>query len=136
MPESAVYVVEKMAHGFRRPGRLGGAGFYDYHDDGHTELWAGLSVFARGRHASLDDESIAQRLMLCQSIAALRQVATTGFDPTRIDREAVEGWQYPAALGGPIARIKSEGLAQFRATCERLAERFGERFQPPATLDA
>jgi len=136
MPESAVYVIEKMAHGFRRPGRRGGAGFYDYHDDGHSELWAGLSVFARGRHASLDDDSIAQRLMLCQSIAALRQVAAQGIDPARIDREAVEGWHYPAVLGGPIARVQVDGHASFRAACERLAERFGERFQPPAAPGA
>ena len=29
MPESAVYVMEKMAHGFRRLGRDAGAGFYE-----------------------------------------------------------------------------------------------------------
>ncbi len=134
MPESAVYVIEKMAHGLRRPGRSAGAGFYDYQDGSRTELWTGLSMFARGRHAALDDESITQRLMLCQSIAALRQVAATGIDPTRIDREALQGWHYPAALGGPIASIDRQGRSQVRAICERLAERFGERFLPPTGL--
>ncbi len=80
----------------------------------------------------IDDELIAQRLLFCQSIAALRQAAAAGSDPARIDREALEGWHYPARLGGPLAHINRLGRDHFKATCERLAERFGTRFALPA----
>ena len=42
MPESAVYVLEKMSHGYKRLGRAWGAGFYDYPADGPKALWSGL----------------------------------------------------------------------------------------------
>ena len=51
MPESAVYVLEKMAHGFDRQGVDSGYGLYEHEEDGSAELWDGLSVFARGARA-------------------------------------------------------------------------------------
>ena len=130
MPESAVYVIEKMAHGFRRAGRAAGAGFYDYDTGGAPTLWSGLSVFARGRHEPLTDETIVQRLMLVQSLAAVRALATGGASAAEIDQTAREGWGYPAALGGPIAQVEQAGLDAFRQACLLLAERYGERFNP------
>lgn len=60
-PESAVYVIEKMAHGFRRTGRASGGGFYDYTASAEPQLWSGLKVFERGAR-EVDDASLAERL--------------------------------------------------------------------------
>ena len=60
-PEAAVYVIEKMAHGFRRGGRAAGGGFYDYPAGAEPQLWSGLKVFERGAR-EVDDASLAERL--------------------------------------------------------------------------
>jgi 3-hydroxyacyl-CoA dehydrogenase len=60
-PEAAVYVIEKMAHGFRRTGRASGGGFYDYTAEADPKLWSGLKVFERGAR-EIDDAALAQRL--------------------------------------------------------------------------
>jgi 3-hydroxyacyl-CoA dehydrogenase len=60
-PEPAVYVIEKMAHGFRRTGRASGGGFYDYTGGAEPQLWSGLKVFERGAR-EVDDASLAERL--------------------------------------------------------------------------
>jgi len=60
-PEPAVYVIEKMAHGFRRTGRAFGGGFYDYTAGAEPQLWSGLKVFERGAR-EVDDASLAERL--------------------------------------------------------------------------
>jgi 3-hydroxyacyl-CoA dehydrogenase/enoyl-CoA hydratase/3-hydroxybutyryl-CoA epimerase len=136
IPESAVYVIEKMAHGFHRSGRAAGAGFYDYDPDGSQTLWSGLSVFKRGRSEPLSDETITQRLMLVQSLAALRLAGTGVAAPTELDRKAREGWGYPAALVGPIAQAEQVGRGAFDHACRGLAARFGDRFEPPSAQSA
>ncbi len=73
MPESAVYVLEKMSHGFRRAGREAGAGFYDYPAQAEPVLWPGLAVFAR-THASPAAEAVAERLKFAVLCEALRHV--------------------------------------------------------------
>jgi 3-hydroxyacyl-CoA dehydrogenase len=60
-PEAAVYVIEKMAHGFRRGGRAAGGGLYDYPAGAEPQLWSGLKVFERGAR-EVDDGSLAERL--------------------------------------------------------------------------
>jgi len=60
-PEPAVYVIEKMAHGFRRTGRASGGGFYDYTASTEPQLWSGLKIFERGAR-EIDDAALAQRL--------------------------------------------------------------------------
>jgi len=59
--EAAVYVIEKMAHGFRRTGRASGGGFYDYAPGAEPQLWSGLKVFERGAR-DIEDAVLAQRL--------------------------------------------------------------------------
>ena len=50
MTEEAIYVLEKMAHGFNRMGRQAGRGFYDYEEGEPPELgyWLGEPYWGRG----------------------------------------------------------------------------------------
>ncbi len=132
MPESAVYVMEKMAHGFRRMGRDAGAGFYDYDDDGTRALWSGLKTFER-RARSMPDEDVRDRLLFVQALEALRcfeeGVVTSTEDA---DAASVAGWGFPAATGGPLAFVKRMGTDRFAARAAELAERYGDRFALPA----
>lgn len=126
MTEQAVYVLEKMAHGFKRLGRAGGAGFYEYEDDGEKALWSGLSVFGRSaRSVPLDD--IRDRLIYASVLAVLHGSA------------AASGSKQDAAIesgldGAARQFVNDVGLSGFVARANELATRYGERFAPPHLL--
>lgn len=134
MPESAVYVMEKMAHGYRRMGKAAGAGFYEYEDDGTVALWSGLKAFER-RSARIPDEDVRDRLMYIQALETIRcrEEGVIG-SLSAVDEVAVAGWGFPASTGGPASVIEKTGVAAFVRRCRELAERYGERFEPPAGL--
>ena len=134
MPEPAVYVMEKMAHGFRRMGRDAGAGFYEYEDDGSASLWSGLKAFER-RTTKLPAEDIRDRLLFMPALEAIRcldeEVVGSLADA---DAALVSLGVFPAAAGGPSAFVDRMGMRTFVERARALADRYGDRFQPPARL--
>ncbi len=124
-----MYVVEKMAHGYKRAGRAAGGGFYDYTSQ-PPELWSGLKTFER-RSRQLEAADIRDRLLYAAWLSAL-DVAT--------DTPAAAVAQ---TFGDTIATNASQARAQmqrigtdaFLARACDLATRFGERFEPPASLE-
>jgi 3-hydroxyacyl-CoA dehydrogenase/enoyl-CoA hydratase/3-hydroxybutyryl-CoA epimerase len=134
MPEPAVYVMEKMAHGFRRMGRDAGAGFYEYEDDGSASLWSGLKAFER-RATKLPAEDISDRLLFIPALEAVRCV-DDGIVGSLADADAalVHLALFPADTGGASAFINRMGTRAFVERAQALAASYGERFQPPARL--
>ena len=134
MPEPAVYVMEKMAHGFRRMGRDAGAGFYEYEDDGTASLWSGLKAFER-RTTKLPVEAIRDRLLFIQALEAVRCV-DEGVIGSIADADAalVHLGLFPAEAGGPGKFINRLGARAFVERARALAASHGERFEPPASL--
>lgn len=134
MAESAVYVLEKMAHGFKRLGRAAGAGFYEYPEGEPKRLWEGLSVFMRGAKP-VSDEDIRDRLSMIQSIETLRclqeQVLEHDHDA---NIGSIMGWGFPAYTGGTLQFIHHFGPQAFLDRSLELQSRYGERFSPPALL--
>ena len=134
MAESAVYVLEKMAHGFKRLGRAAGAGFYEYPEGEPKRLWEGLSVFMRGAKPVSDDD-IRDRLSMIQSIETLRclqeQVLEHDHDA---NIGSIMGWGFPAYTGGTLQFIHHFGPQAFLDRSLELQSRYGERFSPPALL--
>lgn len=134
MPEPAVYVMEKMAHGFRRMGRDAGAGFYEYEDDGSATLWSGLKAFER-RTTKLPSEDIRDRLLFMPALEAVRCLDEEVIGSlTDADEVLVSLGVFPAPTGGPSAFIDRMGTRSFVERAQALADRYGERFQPPARL--
>lgn len=135
MHENAVYVMEKMAHGFNRLGLQAGAGFYDYdYDDEPPELWEGLSAFGRGADKA-DPADCDDRMLIIAAVQALKCVEDGLLgSPAQADLVAVLGAGFPARLGGPVNWIKTIGRDQFVDKANALAERYGERFTPPQNL--
>jgi hypothetical protein len=128
MPESAVYVLEKMAHGYRRLGRAGGGGFYDYASE-PPQLWSGLKTFERrGRHLASAD--IRDRLLHAGLIAAIGASAGTAAGQV----PAIFGGQVPGDAAQARALLQSRGQAACVARMRELASRFGPRFEPPASI--
>ncbi len=134
VPESAVYVLEKMAHGFGRMGRAHGGGFYDYPKHGEKTLWPGLSVFERGGR-SIPFEDIKDRLLYAQAIETIRCLQEGVLESTRdANIGSIFGWGFPAWTGGTIQFVNHVGARAFAARAQELAQRHGERFAPPELL--
>jgi hypothetical protein len=129
LTESAVYVLEKMAHGYSRLGRAAGAGFYDYTET-PPQLWSGLKTFER-RNRGIPAADITDRLTHAAMLAALT-----------IDDSADSAF-IAASLGPKIAASPAQVLEMLPETdrlrfidrCRELASRYGPRFEPsPAAL--
>lgn len=125
LPPSAVYVVEKMAHGFRRTGKAAGGGFYDHAGFETPALWSGLRVFER-RSQSITDDEVRDRLTLAVQLAALAHPAPSALRATHF------GSTLPTDGATALQQIQTAGLEAFRARAQALADRFGTRFQPPS----
>jgi 3-hydroxyacyl-CoA dehydrogenase / enoyl-CoA hydratase / 3-hydroxybutyryl-CoA epimerase len=135
MPEQAVYVLEKMAHGFRRMGRAHGAGFYDYPEGEPKQLWDGLSVFARGAK-NVPQEDIKDRILYIQAIETIRCLEEGVLMSTRdANIGSIFGWGFPAYTGGTAQFVNHVGVAAFVARAKELAAKYGERFTPPHLLE-
>lgn len=128
VPPAAVYVLEKMAHGFGRTGRASGGGFYEYPAHGAPALWSGLRTFERPS-VDLDDTECTDRLIFAQAVEALRGLAEGLIDRAKIDAVARSAG-FPVA-GGISGLITSRGRAAFLARCAELASRHGKRFALP-----
>jgi 3-hydroxyacyl-CoA dehydrogenase len=129
LTESAVYVLEKMAHGYSRLGRAAGAGFYDYNET-PPQLWSGLKTFER-RNRGIPGADITDRLTHAAMLAALT-----------IDHSA-DSELMAASFGPSIASSSAQALEmlpeadrhRFIDRCRELASRYGPRFEPsPAAL--
>ncbi|MHB8765817.1 MAG: 3-hydroxyacyl-CoA dehydrogenase, partial [Deferrisomatales bacterium] len=122
------------AHG--RPGRAAGRGFYDYPEGGRKRLWPGLGDLYPLRDPQLPQDDLMDRLLLCQSLEAVRcldeGVLTSVADA---NLGSVYGWGFPPFKGGVLQFINDRGLAAFAARSRELAERWGDRFAPPASLE-
>ncbi len=128
-PEGAVYVLEKMAHGFDRMGAESGYGFYDHEEDGSRELWDGLSVFSRGAR-DVADTDITDRLVYAQAIETLNCLAQQMLTPEDADAASIAGWGFPAQTGGIHSWIESTGRQNVERRAAELAQTYGTRFQP------
>jgi 3-hydroxyacyl-CoA dehydrogenase len=138
MPEAAVYVLEKMAHGYKRLGRAYGAGFYDYPEGGRKSLWPGLSVFQRGaRKAMPTVEDIRERLLYVQALETLRCLDEGVLESVRdANIGSILGWGFPAWAGGTVQYVNHVGVQRFVERARQLASLHGERFAPPDSLIA
>lgn len=134
IPETAVYVLEKMAHGYRRLGRAHGGGFYEYPADGGKFLWPGLRAFERARSA-VPLQDVRDRLLYVQALETIRCLGE-GIVETARDANigSIFGWGFPAWTGGTLRFVDHVGVRRFTERARELARNYGERFAPPALL--
>jgi 3-hydroxyacyl-CoA dehydrogenase/enoyl-CoA hydratase/3-hydroxybutyryl-CoA epimerase len=128
-------VMERMVDVLKRPGRKGGGGFYDYPDGGKKHLWPGLAAeFPRAAEQPNVDE-VKTRLLYIQALETARCLEENVLThPADGDLGAVLGWGFPTWTGGTLSLIETVGLPQFVAECDRLAQRYGNRFAPTPKL--
>ncbi|HEY2653759.1 MAG TPA: 3-hydroxyacyl-CoA dehydrogenase NAD-binding domain-containing protein [Solirubrobacteraceae bacterium] len=133
-------VIDRMIE-LGRPGRLAGAGFYDYPDGKRAGLWPGLTeVFPPlGDPASISLRDLAERMLFVEAIEAVK-CHDEGVIESVADANvgSIIGIGFPGWTGGVLQYINGYegGLAGFVARARELAAKHGGRFEPPASLVA
>lgn len=120
-----------------RTGKLGGAGFYDYEDGKRTGLWPGLEEKFGPTSHDAPMEDLIERMLFIEAIETQKC-----FDEGVIDTTAdanigsIMGIGYPAWTGGVAQYVVGYegGKAGFVKRAKELAAKYGERFEPPASL--
>jgi 3-hydroxyacyl-CoA dehydrogenase/enoyl-CoA hydratase/3-hydroxybutyryl-CoA epimerase len=124
-----------------RPGRLRGAGFYDYDENGNRgSIWSGLAELFPAAEQQLPLRDIKDRMLFAEALetakcfeegviessaaANIGSIMGIGFPPnTGGAAQFMAGYQDPENPEAPI------GLAAFLERADELAERYGDRFR-------
>src|SRR5690606_36303574 len=98
-------------------------------------LWSGLDAAFPPAEVQPDVEELKRRFLHIQALEAARCLEEgVVLHPADADVGAVLGWNFPAYTGGPLSWIDMVGAERFVAECDRLADRYGERFRPTEAL--
>ncbi|WAZ19040.1 3-hydroxyacyl-CoA dehydrogenase NAD-binding domain-containing protein [Streptomyces cinnabarinus] len=131
-------VVDRMVDEFARPGRSGGAGFYDYDDSGRRgRLWPGLREHFTKPGYEIPFRDMQERMLFSEALDTVRlleeDVLTSVADA---NIGSIMGIGFPAWTGGILQYINGYegGVAGFVARARELADGYGERFTPPGLL--
>jgi 3-hydroxyacyl-CoA dehydrogenase / enoyl-CoA hydratase / 3-hydroxybutyryl-CoA epimerase len=133
-------VIDRMLDEFDRGGRLAGKGFYEYDEDGkRTRLWPGL----REAFPPVDDPAsislvdLEERMLFAEALETVKCM-DEGVIESVADANigSIFGIGFPGWSGGVLQYIDGYegGPAGFVARARELAEQYGERFEPPASL--
>ena len=128
-PDAAQRLVETMVREFKRSGRAGGGGFYDYPAGQPKSLWPGLKAHFEkpGVHAGVAE--LSQRILYRQAIETARCLSEGVLTSTHdANIGSIFGIGFPAWTGGAMQFIYSEGVANFEANAAALASKHGPRF--------
>ncbi|OKJ62955.1 3-hydroxyacyl-CoA dehydrogenase [Streptomyces sp. CB02009] len=133
-------VIDRMVDEFGRPGRSGGAGFYEYGEDGRRgKLWPGLREHFAKPGYEIPFRDMQERMLFSEALDTVRLLeegVLTSVADANIG--SIMGIGFPAWTGGILQYINGYegGLPGFVARARELAETYGERFTPPALLVA
>ena len=139
-------VIDAMLDEHDRPGKLEGRGFYEYAEGKRTGLWKGLrEAFPPVEDpSSLSLRDLEERMLFIEAIESVKCL-DEGVIETVSDANigSIMGIGFPGWTGGVLQYINgyvppthphTTGLAGFVARARELAETYGERFEPPASL--
>jgi len=137
VPGPADQLLEEMVVKLGRVGKKAGKGFYDYPADGKKKLWPGLAELV-GKSLdpeTLDVQELKNRFLYIQALEAARCFEEGVVTDVRdADVGAILGWGYAPWSGGPLSLIDMVGTKEFVETCDKLAQKYGERFKPNKLL--
>ena len=139
---ASAVVIDALIDVYDRKGRSTGGGFYDYGSDGkRTGLWKGLAEHFTKKGHTIPFEDMKERMLF---VEALETVKCFDEGVLRSVPEAnigsIMGIGFPPWTGGVIQYINGyegpsgKGPRGFVMRARQLAERYGARFLPPASL--
>ena len=132
-------VVEKMVRAHHRPGRAGGAGFYEYPTDKGAKkfLWPALQGLFEKTDATWNITDLKDRLLYRQAVETARCLAEnvlTSVHDANIG--SIFGIGFPAWTGGAMQFIYGMGIEAFEQRAAELAQKYGEGFALNAEIKA
>src|ERR1700712_344822 len=138
-------VVEKMIE-IGRPSRLKGAGFYEYADGKRVGLWPGLKETfgaSEGGTRTIPIQDMIDRMLFAEALETQKCI-DEGVLMTTADANigSILGIGFPPWTGGSAQYIvgyegpAGTGQQAFVAPAKELAAKYGERFEPPASLSS
>ncbi|QXL83510.1 3-hydroxyacyl-CoA dehydrogenase NAD-binding domain-containing protein [Comamonas sp. NLF-1-9] len=122
-------LVERMVKEFKRPGRAGGGGFYDYPKGEKKHLWSELKPLFEKPDTRWSVPELQDRLLYRQAIETARCLSEgvlTSVHDANIG--SIFGIGFPAWTGGAMQFIYGTGVDAFAARAEELAQRHGAGF--------
>ncbi|MZD04346.1 3-hydroxyacyl-CoA dehydrogenase [Streptomyces sp. SID5785] len=131
-------VIDRMVDEFGRTGRSGGAGFYAYGEDGkRAGLWPGLREHFTKPGSEIPFRDMQERMLFSEALDTVKLIeegVLTSVADANIG--SIFGIGFPGWTGGVLQYINGYegGLPGFVARSRELAERYGDRFLPPALL--
>jgi 3-hydroxyacyl-CoA dehydrogenase/enoyl-CoA hydratase/3-hydroxybutyryl-CoA epimerase len=138
-PSPAEAVIDRMIDEFGRPGRSGGAGFYEYENGKRTRLWSGLKeAFGNDQDPSkIDLRDLIERMLFVEALEAVKcydEGVLTSVADANVG--SILGIGFPGWTGGVLQYVNQYegGLKGFVARANELAGKYGERFTPPESL--
>ncbi|MFR9799416.1 3-hydroxyacyl-CoA dehydrogenase NAD-binding domain-containing protein [Streptomyces sp. MS06] len=137
-PHPADAVVDRMVDEFGRTGRSGGAGFYEYGEDGkRLRLWPGLREHFTRPGTEIPFRDMQERMLFAEALDTVRLMeegVLTSVADANIG--SILGIGFPGWTGGVLQYVNGYdgGLPGFVARARELAARYGDRFAPPALL--
>ncbi|NUT77933.1 3-hydroxyacyl-CoA dehydrogenase [Pseudomonas sp. C1C7] len=142
--ESPLVQVDNALCDLGRLGQKTGRGYYRYapgsrkaeHDPQVDALVLGVSHGLGYRRRAIDAQEILERCLLAlinEGAKILEEgIAANSHD---IDQVWVNGYGFPADIGGPMAWADSQGLNTIGVRLKRLQEVLGEHWRPAALID-
>ncbi len=122
-------IIERMVKEFKRLGRAGGGGFYDYPKGEKKTLWPQLQTLFEKPDVAWNIQDVKDRLLYRQAIETARclneGVLTTVHDA---NIGSIFGIGFPAYTGGAMQFIYGMGVDAFVKRSAELAAKFGEGF--------
>ncbi|MEU8654206.1 3-hydroxyacyl-CoA dehydrogenase NAD-binding domain-containing protein [Streptomyces sp. NPDC048737] len=136
-PHGSEPVVDRMIDEFGRSGRSAGAGFYEYVDGRRTKLWRGLYEHFTVPGHEIPFEDMKERMLFAEALDAVRcldEGVLRSVPDANIG--SLLGIGFPPWTGGVLQYVNGYpgGLHGFVVRARELAGRYGERFEPSASL--
>ena len=134
-PQPGQEVIVRMVKEFKRPGRAGGGGFYEYPKEGKKFLWPELARIFGKKNAAWDFEELKERLLYRQAIETARCLEEGVLEHVHDGNiGSIFGIGFPAWTGGALQYVNHVGTKKFVKRADELAKKFGPRFAPPKLL--
>ena len=140
----AEQVIDRMLDEFDRPGKLEGAGFYEYADGKRTGLWKGLrdAFPVKGDPSEISLRELEERMLFVEALESVKCLDEHVIESVAdANIGSIMGIGFPAWSGGVLQYINGyqhpehgTGPAAFVARTRELAAKYGERYEPPASL--
>jgi 3-hydroxyacyl-CoA dehydrogenase/enoyl-CoA hydratase/3-hydroxybutyryl-CoA epimerase len=129
-------LMTRMVEEFDRKGKVHGGGYYDYPEGGKKRLWPGMKEhFAPDGYKEIPLQDVKDRLVFSQCLEAVRAMEEGVIESVGDGNiGSIMGIGFPPQTGGVYQCINAYGMQAFVERCRELADKYGERFNPPQLL--